>query len=242
MRFDSLEALLIWLIGFFGERFRNRAILKGGMTLRLLDSPRSTNDADFVFIPHGSRKEIAEEVRAALESVPGLTLEERMDSRAWRLKISYGGQMAQVELTVAQECPSVPVSTAPLARRHGQDGRVVRVMALPTALSHKLAAWNERRLWRDVHDLWFLHSQLGTTLDLAVLDQRLLEVRPKRGKPFSMSRQELAEQLRMAARNIDRDGVIEELGDTLPPSDLEGVELRLAATMARLATVLDPTI
>jgi chromosome condensin MukBEF MukE localization factor len=113
---------------------------------------------------------------------------------------------------------------------------------LPTALSHKLAAWNERRLWRDVHDLWFLHSQLGTALDLAVLDQRLLEVRPKRGKPFSMSRQELAEQLRTAARSIDRGGIVEELGDTLPPSDLEGVELRLAATMARLATVLDPTI
>ena len=235
MTFESQEALLVWLIGFFGDNFRHRAILKGGMVLRLMDSPRSTNDVDFVFVPHGSRKEIIDEIRSALSSVEGLASTERMDSRALRLRISYGGQSAQVEITVAQECPSVAVSTAPVARRHGQSGHVVRIMTLPAALSHKLAAWNERRLWRDVHDLWFLHSVLGTSLELDILDKRLETVTPRRGKPFRMSRRELVEALRSTADAIDGDAVRAELGDTLPPSDLEGIEMRLAVAMKRLA-------
>lgn len=238
MRFDALEALLIWMIGFFGDNFRHRAILKGGMVLRLLDSPRSTNDADFVFVPHGSRKEIIEEIRAALASVDGLTYTERMDSRALRLRIAYGGQQAQIEITVALECPSVPMSTASVARRYGQSGHVVRIMALPAALSNKLAAWNERRLWRDVHDLWFLHSVLGTPLDFAILDKRLEVVTPRRGKPFRMSRQELAEALRSAANAVEGNAIREELGDTLPPSDLEGIELRLSVALKRMAEYL----
>jgi predicted nucleotidyltransferase component of viral defense system len=89
MPFESQEALLLWVIGFFGEKFHHHAILKGGMVLRLLDSPRSTNDADFVFVPYASRKDIQKEVRAALDGVPDLQWSDRLDSRAWRLTIRH---------------------------------------------------------------------------------------------------------------------------------------------------------
>jgi predicted nucleotidyltransferase component of viral defense system len=42
---DTL-GLMVWLINFLADRFGNKAILKGGMELRLLDCPRYTNDID----------------------------------------------------------------------------------------------------------------------------------------------------------------------------------------------------
>jgi len=41
---ETTEELMLFLIHLFGENFPQSAILKGGMTLRLLDSPRYTND------------------------------------------------------------------------------------------------------------------------------------------------------------------------------------------------------
>lgn len=63
----------------------------------------------------------------------------------------------------------------------GQPSRIVRVMALDYALAHKLAAWNERRLLRDLYDGYFLAGRLGETPVREVLDQRLaldLRMRP----------------------------------------------------------------
>ena len=242
MRFESREGLLAWLIGRFAQEFRHEAILKGGMVLRLLDSPRSTNDADFVFVPRESRKDILSEVKALLDGIEGLKWKHRIDSRALRLQIWFGGQVAQVEITAAKECRSFPLSTGTLAHAHGFAGGIVRVMDLSVALSNKLSAWNERRLWRDVHDLWFLHSVRRTAMDFLTLDARLAHVERRRGKPISMTRQELASALRKCAADIEAKDVIHELADTLPPEDLVGIEVRLATAMGRLATVLEESV
>ena len=57
-KFKSTEELLAWIIDFFAISFGNSAILKGGMSLRLLHSPRFTNDVDYVFIPFDSKKDV----------------------------------------------------------------------------------------------------------------------------------------------------------------------------------------
>ena len=240
MPFETQEALLVWLIGFFAEKFHHHAILKGGMVLRLLESPRSTNDADFVFVPYESRKDLQQQVRTALDGVADLRWSDRLDSRAWRLSVHHGGQSAQVEITVAEECASFAISTGPLARTHGLPGSVVRAMDLSVALSNKLAAWNERHLWRDVLDLWFLHSVRRTPLDYPTLDARLENVVARRGKPKRMTRQDLAQSLRRTASGITREAVEQELSDTLPPGDLVGIEVRLATALGRLAQELAP--
>lgn len=239
MRFETQEALLIWLIGHFGETFHHHAILKGGMVLRLLDSPRSTNDVDFVFVPYASRKEIRDQVRESLDGIEGIVWSDRVDSRAWRILVKHGGQNAQVEITVSESCASFPISTGPLARAHGLPGKVVRVVDLPVALSNKLAAWNERRLWRDVHDLWFLHSVKGVRLDLPTLDARLDRVVPRRGRPRSMMRSELVQELRNAAVAIDPVAMAQELADTIPREDLVGMDARLSTALSRLAYELE---
>ncbi|TFG65851.1 MAG: hypothetical protein E4H28_03325, partial [Gemmatimonadales bacterium] len=67
----------------------------------------------------------------------------------------YNGIKTQIEVHVAAECETEELSTMALARANNQQGRIIRVMSLPVALAHKLAAWNERRLMRDLYDAWF---------------------------------------------------------------------------------------
>jgi hypothetical protein len=43
----------------FVEKFGGHAALKGGIALRLLDSPRKTNDLDYVSVPYKSKKDTA---------------------------------------------------------------------------------------------------------------------------------------------------------------------------------------
>ena len=43
------DSLFVWLMHSIQEVFQDHAVLKGGMCLRLLHSPRSTNDLDYVF-------------------------------------------------------------------------------------------------------------------------------------------------------------------------------------------------
>ncbi len=54
--FENTEALLAWIVDFFATSFGNSAVLKGGMALRLMHSPRYTNDVDYIFIPFDSKK------------------------------------------------------------------------------------------------------------------------------------------------------------------------------------------
>lgn len=239
MRFESQEGLLAWLIGRFAQEFRHEAILKGGMVLRLLESTRSTNDVDFVFVPRDEPIDCLPEVKALLDGIEGLKWKRRMAPKSLRLQIWFGGQMAQVEISTAKECRSFPLSTGALAHAHGFAGNIVRVMDLSVALSNKLAAWNERRLWRDVHDLWFLHWVRRTALDFPTLDARLSHVESRRGKPRTMTRLELAAELRRGAAEIHPKAIFQELADTLPQEDLVGIDVRLATAMGRLATALE---
>lgn len=66
------ESLMIRLINLLADAFPGRAILKGGMELRLLQCPRHTNDLDYIFIPFTSKTEIGNE-----SELPGLDLKIR---------------------------------------------------------------------------------------------------------------------------------------------------------------------
>ncbi len=47
----SIDSVFVWLIHRISDEFEDHAILKGGMELRLLNCPRSTNDLDYIFVP-----------------------------------------------------------------------------------------------------------------------------------------------------------------------------------------------
>ena len=56
------DGLFLWIMHRFAEVFANHAILKGGMAMRLIDSPRSTTDIDYVFMPYASKRNVRQEI------------------------------------------------------------------------------------------------------------------------------------------------------------------------------------
>lgn len=238
----SADGLFLWVLHRFAEVFEEHAVLKGGIALRLYDCPRSTTDVDYVFVPFRSKTEIVGRIERVLREVDGAKVHIAAHSKMVRASLQIEGVGIQIEANVSQECDSTAMPTADFARSLGQPSRIVRVMAPDTSLAHKLAAWNERRLLRDLYDAWFLSTRIGAKPDRAVLDKRLGKIESRHpavaGKK-KMKRAEFAAELRAAAESIDERAMRQELAPLLPPGELPGLLPRLRGAIVRLAEQLE---
>jgi len=231
--FQTTEALLAWIVDFFAVNFGAHAILKGGMALRLLQSPRYTNNADFVFVPYSSKKDALELIHTKLSQVKGLTFTSTMNSKALCLKITYANQTAQVKINVHKECASIPVSTTLLSSVHGLTPRLIRIMDLPTAFAHKLAAWNERHLLRDLYDIYAFSTVMKVSPNRSILSERLAHVHvdPKT-KPAKNLVQFKAQLVEEADRLTEK--YIHELSALLPHAEMAGLVMRMQFAVRNL--------
>jgi len=236
------DALFLWVMNRFSEVFQDRAVLKGGMALRLVDSPRATTDIDYVFVPFRSKGDIREPIEGVLRELDGADITIRLHSKMLRAEVRIDDAAIQIEVSVADQCPSAAMATAGFARSLGQPSHVVRVMSWDTALAHKLAAWNERRLLRDLYDCYFISARLGERPNPEALEARLARVRsriPELKSRRSMSKMDLAGALRTEILHIDDAAISEALAPLLPESELAGLRGRLRAAVVKLAEGLE---
>lgn len=154
----SPDGLFVWVMHRFAEVFSERAILKGGIALRLLDCPRSTTDIDYEFVPRDSKRTLRDQIATALGALEHAEISITVHSRLVRAVVTMDQAAILIEATFEDSCPSTAVPTVSLALPQQQPSRIVRIMALDHALANKLAAWNERRLARDLYDCYFLHT------------------------------------------------------------------------------------
>lgn len=232
------ESLFLWIMHRFAESFEEHAVLKGGMALRLVDSPRGTTDIDYVFVPFRSKRDVRQDIERVLREIDGADVSVSLHSKMLRADVRIDNAAVQVEVSVATTCDSAAMATGGFATSLGQPSQVVRVMEWSTALAHKLAAWNERRLLRDLYDCYFLSARVGAEPDMEILQERLDNVRSRRPELKArsiMSREELASALRDAAAAIDEPAIAAELGPLLPETEMAGLKVRLRAAILRLA-------
>lgn len=238
----TTDGLFLWVMHRFAEVFEDHAVLKGGLALRLLDCPRSTVDIDYVFVPYRSKKEVRTRIEDVLAELEGAEVSISTHSRMVRATLRVDSASIQIEANVDTECPAFPVPTAGFATAQGQPSRVVRIMALDHALAHKIAAWNERRLMRDLYDCYFLSSRLGQTPNTEALDARLGKIEsklPQLRRRKTMTREALAGELRRTAASLTERALSEELAPILPPDELAGLVPRLHSAMVKIAEHLE---
>ncbi len=227
-KFECQEHLLVFIMDRIAERLTTHAILKGGMALRLTNSPRSTNDLDYVFVPFKSKSDIVELVLDCLKDIPGITCSHQLNSKCLRINISTEDNiMVQVEANVMLKCISSTLSNQVLAQKYGLAPRAVKVMSFEVALANKLAAWCERRLVRDIFDIYYLSTVLGKGPDSKILAGRLVKLnyaRNVRGKRKSMTFQELAGEMEEYVASLSMAQIEGELGPYFPPGNLAGLD------------------
>ena len=236
------DGLFLWVLHRFAEVFEEHAVLKGGIALRLFDCQRTTTDIDYVFVPFRSKNDIGPRIEKVLREIEGAQVTIATHSKTVRATLRVDRASIQIEANVDRQCPTTAVPTSGFALAQGQPSRIVRVMALECALAHKLAAWNERRLLRDLYDAYFLSTRLGAAPDLAILDQRLAKIEsrlPQLGKRKKMTRLEFAAELRAALEGIDERALRDELAPVLPADELAGLLPRLRGAGVRLVERLE---
>jgi predicted nucleotidyltransferase component of viral defense system len=239
------EGLLLWVMHRFAQAFGEHAIIKGGMALRLLDSPRSTNDIDYVFVPYESKKDIVPKICEILRDLEDADIKINLHSTMLRADIRLDSAAVQVEASVDISCDATPIATGGFAREQDQPSQIVRIMRLDTALAQKLAAWNERRLARDLYDCYFLARRLGEKPNLTVLKKRLSEIRsqlPKLRRKRKMSIPEFAEELRQEAENLTQKRLADELGGLLPHEEMAGLAPRIKAALNTVAEQIEKAV
>jgi predicted nucleotidyltransferase component of viral defense system len=238
---NSPQGLMVWLINFMADKFGNSAILKGGMELRLLDCPRQTNDLDYVFIPFSSKKEVSKIVVKALSEIPGMRVQHTMNSKCLRCICEYNSIKAQIEINIAKDCESQELSTASFSREHNQQGRIIRGMRFDIALAHKIAAWNERGLIRDLYDCAFMVHILDVKPDIDVLKRRLSKSLIREGrktKKISMTLNELIQKLQNVGEILNQAKIEEQMRDYLTPEELPGLEKKIRIGLKKLEELL----
>ena len=236
-KFDNTEALLAWIVDFFSTSFGSSSVLKGGMSLRLIHSPRYTNDVDYVFIPFDSKKDVKEIIEQALSKVDGLQYESSMNSKALRILLTYGGQSAQIEVNVERDCPSIPMSSALLSTAHGRPSRILRIMEPSVSFAHKIAAWNERELLRDLYDIYQYESMFKVMPQKDVLQARLEKSRSYKGVVAAHNIEGLVSKLVRIAESIN-DTSLTELRPLLSSEELAGLSYRMKPAIISLCEKL----
>ena len=235
---SNRDSLFLFLIHVISEEFRDHAILKGGMVLRLLGSKRETLDLDYTFIPYSSKNEVLNDIENLFSRIEGLNYEVKVHSKMIRV-IAYANKInAQVEINVADSIKSDVVSTAGLKSSTSTYApRVVKIMSLDIALAHKMAAWNERRLLRDLYDIYYLFEVQNIFPDAKTLEERLDNFSsrlPKLKKVKKMTKEKLLSDLKEQSNTLNQTDITKELEGILEDIELVGLSKRIKDSIHRL--------
>lgn len=233
------EELLVRIIHALSEKFKNHLVLKGGMLLRLLNCPRSTQDVDYVWLSTESKKVLGKEIVKVLRSMPELSITTiNLNSRGIFIDVAATDapeMLAKIEIDVkpSLNLPSEGISTVALANQYALTGRIVSTVALPEAFANKIAATLERDVTRDLYDI----SQFEPLCqyDLTTLKNRFAKMEINRAKPRAISFVEAAAMMTQKMEGITESALSETLYPLLPENQRQGLGPIIRASVARIA-------
>jgi hypothetical protein len=237
---EKEQRLLAEILDLFSQKFADRAILRGGMVLCLLGSLRLTNDLDYVFVPYKSRKDIVKDIIACLKTLSHVSVEHSMNSKCLRILITRDATTVQVEAKVAMQAKTSTTSTRLFSPKFQLPPRLILVDDFSIALANKMAAWNERRLIRDVYDIWF-YRQMNIAPDSKILLGRLAKPSYSNlvaSQDYFTGRTErdFFEFLREKVNQLSDKDIAKELSDYLPPHEMPGLAMQIRASLAKLSS------
>ena len=168
-----LDKALLTAIHAIAERFGPSAVVKGGMALRLQGIPRSTMDVDFCFQPYRHKTPFTEELVLLMQDLCEGDLSVHSDSKKLRIAGRLEGADIVVEASPHEAFEPDTLPTHVLARAVNLQPCVVSIMPNPMAFAHKLGTWLDRRLSRDLYDIYVFYDVLRSAPDAKILLNRI---------------------------------------------------------------------
>jgi len=238
---EEQQALLVKVMNLFAEHFDKRAVLRGGMVLRVLGCERLTNDLDYIFMPYSSKKDIVHDIISTLNKIDGANTEYSLNSKCLCVILTVDNVSIQIESKVAILVPTQILSTKELAAEYNLPPRLIQVPAFPDALANKMAAWNERRLIRDIYDIWF-YLRMGVNPNPEILTLRLKKCSySKLVKPEDyfngIGINEFYDFLLSYVNQLTDKQITDSLENYLNRSDLAGLSMKFRTEIAKLKDI-----
>ncbi len=233
------QQLLAQVLELFSQEFGKKAVLRGGMVLKILGSPRFTNDLDYVFVPYRSKNDIAKQVLNCLRKIQNAKVSHTLNSQCLRVVLAVGESSIQIEAKVAKSIKTDIATTSLFSPQFNLPKRVIHVVDHTISMANKLAAWNERRLIRDLYDVWFF-LQMNISPDLHLLSQRLKKpIYSKAVKKVDYFKgknvHEFYEFLRASLSKISNKEIESQLSDYLLPDEIIGLLSFFKAAFVKLS-------
>lgn len=244
---DSQDAFMNWVIHFLAQKFPDHAILKGGMVLKLIGCARSTNDIDYVFVPYKSKKDVLPLIQGEFSRFPQVKLNYRFHSTNLRIILELqnknGTFKSQLEVSVEMGVPTEPISSGDYAIHFNNSPQIIQVMRFDVAMAHKLAAWNERELWRDLYDAYFMYDTLQVLPHRETLTKRLQKInytRRVKGKnhPTKLSLKQFCTKLKNDLRVMTQKSLEDELEPLFEKKFLLGIDKKIKTKLTMLVEEL----
>ncbi len=232
------EKLLALVLDKFSQTFGKKAVLRGGMVLRVLGSARYTNDLDYVFVPYKSKKEVLPDIIACIESIPDTKYRYSLNSQCLRIVLTMDDTTIQVEVKVNNNIKTSSISNQLLATQYNLPKRLIPIVDHSISLANKLAAWNERRIVRDIYDIWFFLT-MHVTPDEGVLLKRLKKPRYSptvKASDYFQGRtvREFYDFIRARVSKIPEKEFEDQLLDYLSPEDVVGLRSLILSALTIL--------
>ncbi len=232
------EKLLAQILEVFSQTFGKKAVLRGGMALRILGSARYTNDLDYLFVPFKSKKEIVGMILNCLEQIPETTITHTLNSKCLRIIVENNECSVQIEAKVDLKVKTKAISNELIAHQHQLPVRVIPIVDNGISFANKLAAWNERRLVRDLYDIWFF-IRLGAKPDSNTLLTRLSKptysrLVKKKDHFTGKTEREFYDFLIDQVSELSEQEVEDQLSRYIDPRELPGILLKIKTALLKL--------
>ncbi|MBU0506002.1 nucleotidyl transferase AbiEii/AbiGii toxin family protein [bacterium] len=235
------EKLLLKIIHLLSQKYKNKAILKGGMLLRLLNSPRHTQDVDYIFVDIDSRKIVAQEINKLLLKEKIQVKNTQLNSRGIIMEACEEDITALIEISVKDKPYATPEqkSTFVLANSFQLPAHVITVMSPAEAFAHKISACLERDSLRDFYDLSLFEPL--TSFDKKTLKARLTCLAINRRKPISITFKAAAKLLSEKTHKLTQDKLERELFGLIPEAFFQGGIDIIKSSVFRICQNLENT-
>lgn len=169
------EAEVFFLKGLFESSISERIVFKGGTALRLLyDSPRFSEDLDFSLTDKIEVKEfkgiinrlVNSDDRFAIKDLASkyythlaeIRIKEPWQDIAFSLKIEISRRIKkEKEVRLGNALVKSPATNTTV---------MVQAVTLEQILADKLGAIKERKMPRDIFDIWFIYQKTGVPFNL----------------------------------------------------------------------------
>ncbi|MGL1934998.1 MAG: nucleotidyl transferase AbiEii/AbiGii toxin family protein [Fibrobacterales bacterium] len=239
----NTDTFFLWVFELFSKEFPSHAILKGGMSLRLLGCPRNTKDLDFLFIPYSSKKEVAPLIDSVLKKYPEIEYDLKVHSTCIVCKLNYNNIQIAVDVTVTESIDTIPVTTEVLSSQYNHPNFIIRTVSYENALANKIGAWIERRLMRDIYDIHFYISTLRVNPDMLILNNRISNITSRREKSLKLlTLPELTSLLDSFCQELTLTSLQIELNEYFSEMDLIGLDMKIKVSLQKLIDYLERQI